>query len=689
MTLRFSDFEADLRAGELRKQGVKIKLQEQPFQVLQILLEQPGDVVSREELQRRIWPADTFVDFDHGLYNAIKRLREALGDSAESPRFIETLSKRGYRFVGDVNGNGGLAAVPVTEVAVAVADKQEPSLKKWVAIAVVPVVVVVAAVLVYWWIRQPAIPVIETVTQLTDDGVPKKPLLATDGSRIYFNEGDTGSWNVAQVSVVGGETSMVPTRLVDPQIMGIAPDGTSLLAFVGEYDSIGLRPLWAIPLPAGEPRRLGSFEAMSADFFPDGRLIFGPGSALYVADREGLHARRVLTAPGIVSCPRVSPNGKTIVFWSYTFPNAMFEAAADGSALHEIMRSSEDASFGCPNWTRDGKYVVYTAVDSGRLDIWAVAVRTGFSGRFTHTARLTNGPLSYQDALPSLDGKHIYAIGTQPRGEIVRYDRKTKQFVPFLGGISAVDLSFSRDGEWVAYTSYVDHTLWRSRADGTDRVQLTHPPMQVSYPIIGPNGKQIVFMTPRNETYVIDMAGTSLRKIADKSSGGALSPDGNSIAFTAAVEGIHEDDKQIWQLKTLDLRAGAPTDVPGSRGMLGVVWITQDMLVAATGDFTKLRSFSFKAGEWTDLVSGAIVNWMPSPDGKYLYYTTGGAEPKAMRVRFADRKIEEIMNLKGLRRVVDPVDLGTQISVAPDGSPVFTRDLGTQEIYSLTVKWPQ
>ncbi len=100
--ISFGVFEVDLRARELRKEGVKLKLQEQPLEVLQVLLEKPGEIVTREELQQRIWPSDTFVDFDHGLYNAIKRLREALGDSAETPRFIETLSRRGYRFVGKI-----------------------------------------------------------------------------------------------------------------------------------------------------------------------------------------------------------------------------------------------------------------------------------------------------------------------------------------------------------------------------------------------------------------------------------------------------------------------------------------------------------------------------------------------------------------------------------------------------------
>jgi TolB-like protein/DNA-binding winged helix-turn-helix (wHTH) protein/Tfp pilus assembly protein PilF len=110
----FGVFELDPDSGELRKQGLKVRLQEQPFQILQILLEQPGKVVTREELRQRIWPADTFVDFNQGLYNATKRLREALSDSAAAPRYVETLSRRGYRFIGTVNGNGS-AALPSAE----------------------------------------------------------------------------------------------------------------------------------------------------------------------------------------------------------------------------------------------------------------------------------------------------------------------------------------------------------------------------------------------------------------------------------------------------------------------------------------------------------------------------------------------------------------------------------------------
>ena len=110
--IRFGVFEVDLRAGELRNSGLKIKLQEQPFQVLEMLLRRPGDVVTREELQKAVWPADTFVDFDRGLNKAVNKIREALGDSADNPRLVETLPRRGYRFIAPVDVDAGAEPSP-------------------------------------------------------------------------------------------------------------------------------------------------------------------------------------------------------------------------------------------------------------------------------------------------------------------------------------------------------------------------------------------------------------------------------------------------------------------------------------------------------------------------------------------------------------------------------------------------
>jgi TolB-like protein/DNA-binding winged helix-turn-helix (wHTH) protein len=143
--IRFGVFELDLRAGELRKQGVKIKLQEQPFQVLQVLLEKSGEVVTREELRQRIWPSDTFVDFDGGMNNAIKRLREALGDNAGTPRFIETLPRRGYRFIGSVNGHENLGA---GSTAVTSLEAQPSKRLRFRGIAIGAAVVLAAGVII-------------------------------------------------------------------------------------------------------------------------------------------------------------------------------------------------------------------------------------------------------------------------------------------------------------------------------------------------------------------------------------------------------------------------------------------------------------------------------------------------------------------------------------------------------------
>src|SRR5712692_7846807 len=128
--VRFGVFEVDLRSGELHKQGIKIKLHDQPFQVLAMLLEHPGDLVTREQLHQKLWPADTFVDFDVGLNSAIKRLRDALGDSAEDPRFVETLPRRGYRFIARVE-NGALPASATVEIHLAPVLPVEPTPALW------------------------------------------------------------------------------------------------------------------------------------------------------------------------------------------------------------------------------------------------------------------------------------------------------------------------------------------------------------------------------------------------------------------------------------------------------------------------------------------------------------------------------------------------------------------------------
>ena len=173
-TFRFGLFELNPQSGELRKDGMKIRIQGQPVEILILLLQRSGEVITREELQKRLWPSDTFVDFEQGLNNAMKRLRAALDDDSENPRFIETLPRRGYRFIGPVSAAG-----------------QGTTVARWLRLrwpAAAAFVLVIALVLLSVWKSQPPAPKITGTTQLTSDGREKGPAIATDGLRIYFSE---------------------------------------------------------------------------------------------------------------------------------------------------------------------------------------------------------------------------------------------------------------------------------------------------------------------------------------------------------------------------------------------------------------------------------------------------------------------------------------------------------------------
>ncbi|HEY4931874.1 MAG TPA: protein kinase [Terriglobales bacterium] len=520
------------------------------------------------------------------------------------------------------------------------------SRSRWAWVAGAGVVAALAAGLVAWWRIPPAVPVVESITQLTDDGELKHGRLVTDGSRIYFNEGQSGSWKIAQVSVSGGRTALVDTRLVDPQLAALAPDGSELLALPGEDWA---SPLWSIPLPAGEPRRLGSAEVSDASYLPDGRILFAKGKDLYIADKEGSNPHKLVSAPGPILYPSVSLDGKRIVFsmFSYLSPgeSSLVEIAADGTGLRTIGNTSQNGC--CGTWSSDGKYLVYRVWKTNASDFWALPMQTGLFHRSGEPIRLTAGPMSYTGACQSRDGKQMFAIGTKRRGELVHYDMNAHQFLPFLSGISAVSPTFSKDGKWVAYTSYPDNTLWRSRSDGTERSQLTYPPMAVSYPFISPDGRKVAFSTSRREIYVISMDGGLPQRVVERNSAAAnWSPDGNLLVFNSWIEDMHAGETPLWGWKILDIRTGKTSVVPFSHDKGGARWVTQDTLVASTEGSTKFMSFDFKSQKWTELATGNFVNWAVSPGGKYLVFTTGGAEPKAQRLRFTDRQIETIVSYR-------------------------------------------
>jgi serine/threonine protein kinase/Tol biopolymer transport system component len=565
----------------------------------------------------------------------------------------------------------------VSGPAVAVAERSRPRWL-WTAAGVLGAL----AVLLYgWWRIPPAIPVVESVAQLTGNPHPKSNLF-TDGARIYFNEG----WRnvkIAQVSVTGGPMVPIETKLADPYISGVARDGSALLAFI--YDADNSSHLWSIPLPAGEPRRLGSAAVQSADVFPDGRLVLSAGQEdVLVAENNGSNPRKLVSFPGkVTGVIAVSPDGgRVLLAVAATGDNKYdtWEITADGSGLREIRKGSPDEC--CFSWGWDGRYLLYSARAGPRWDLWAFPLRRGLFRRSKEPIRLTNGPQSYsQGALLSRDGRQIFAVASRERGELVRYDMESHQLLPLLSGISATDATYSKDGKWVAFSTYPDHALWRSRSDGSERMQLTFPPMEVWEPFISPDGTKVVFDNMSdNSIGIVDMTGGPPKKIVEKGDSARWSPDGRSLVFdTKRSDGVD------LALGIVEVSTGKVSEVPSSKDKGGAFWLDQETL-GADENLKKLLLFDLRTKKWTDLVAGDFENWINSPDGKYVYFAAGGPESSVQRIRVADRHVETITSLKDFPRVMN---FGLpQLRVAPDGSPTLTRDVDPQQVYALNVRWP-
>ena len=237
----FGPFEVNAASGELLKNGRRIKLQEQPFRLLVVFLESAGEVVTREELRSRIWPEDTFVDFDGSLRVAVRKLRGALGDDAESPRYIETIPKRGYRFLGPAvhpEPAEPPPAAPLTSAAPAlvapgvVAVPKASSAIRW-AVGLTGGVVILIGLFAYWLTRPIRPPRVLSSTQLTFDGLTKDPPILTDGSRLYFGSILGPPYGPYEVSATGGEPSRLTTPNMSPfffhRLAAVSADGSELL----------------------------------------------------------------------------------------------------------------------------------------------------------------------------------------------------------------------------------------------------------------------------------------------------------------------------------------------------------------------------------------------------------------------------------------------------------------------------
>jgi Tol biopolymer transport system component len=294
----------------------------------------------------------------------------------------------------------------------------------------------------------------------------------------------------------------------------------------------------------------------------------------------------------------------------------------------------------------------------------------------------------------SVDEKRLYALGTQPRGELMRYDRAAGNFVPYLAGLSVEGLDFSRDGEWLTYVTYPEGVLWRSRVDGSQPLQLTDASMWAGLPRWSPDAKRIAFTASRSgglrKIYVVSAEGGGAEEIIPGEGAQfdpSWSPDGNSLAF----------GEDFWKfdgvIRIIDLKTRQISVIPGSEGLFSPRWSTDGRFLLALGHILqnsqKLMMYDFATRKWQQLAEGKSIDypvWSRNRDYVYFSSLLDNGTPNR-RVRISDRKVEQITEVN-LPRGLTSGQFGSWTGLAPDDSPLLLRDTSIQEIYALDVELP-
>ena len=509
-TIRFAEFELDLRAGELRADDYHVILPEKPFQILTALLERPGEMVTREELVKRLWPAGTFVDFNLGLNKAVNRLREALRDSAEQPRFIETFPKRGYRFVASISGDAptdsdgtspdvlgsrdtseqypaskastGQLGISASASAVAVSN---PSL--WKAALLTAAALAIALVAVYalhaWRTRslEPDIEKIQ-VTKLTDSGRVTLVAISPDGRYVCYSlrqPSGLGLW-LRQVST-GSDTQILPADAISFEGLTFSPDGNYIYYVRGDKNDPGFKYLYVMPVLGGPSKLLVKDIDSPINFSPNGnkfvytRGMPGPNTTeVRVANGDGSENHLLTTVPGIYPGFQPgatwSPDGRTI---AVSFQRAgrqsfvLYAVSASDGGMRELHSSSN--SIGRPLWLPEGNMLLLVMGDqNGRGQLWTISYPEA------EIRRVTNDLTDY-DTRSDLtrDAKTMAAVANEIDANVwvapAEHLDEAKQITSLA--LPLILISDSPDGRLLAIGK--DGRIWSMRADGTERVPFT------------------------------------------------------------------------------------------------------------------------------------------------------------------------------------------------------------------------
>jgi eukaryotic-like serine/threonine-protein kinase len=667
--IRFGVFELDRDAAELRKQGVRVRLQDQPFQVLTYLLERPGQIVTREELKKLIWAEDTFVDFDQSLNKAVNRLREALNDDAGQPRYIETVPRRGYRFVAPVAGPDPTheCVPPALPVAVEEPRRPEPHkggartvrLRTTVAVAGAGVLVVLGLA-TWFWLRTHARAAPRTPVRITMDGLAIHPTISRDGKLLaYSSKAGGGSMHVWVRQVAGGEPLQVTRGVDDETYPDFSPDGTQI-AFRSERDGGAIYTVSA--LGGGEPKLLAKRGSIPK-FSPNGREIlffgddvFAPGA--YIVSTQGGEPSR-LCPDWTASYGFWAPDGKAVLFFGGRkrdphFGNWMLAPVAGGEPTKFYLPGDNygDSRFPSPSaWrkSRDGReWIVFGSSSVDTCNLFRVAVSGGkLAG---NPEQLTSGAgVSLQGDF-SEDGSLVFTFGTfggqiwvVPADTDRAQTRGQPEEVTHTEGILNKSPSISRDGRWLAYTAINPVTRdssvrVRDLTTGAERQLIQNPQLELAS--ISPDGSRVAYQQDvskgvagidRSVTFLIQVAGGNPTRLCQDCDPRGFSSDGSLLltqqgylrngrarAVTVRIPGgeaqdfLADDSYQLWHaFFSWDDRWVSFKIVPEEpRGKLMIAPVRNGVPAGKP--------------EWVSVTDGKYADDKPqfSPDGNTLYFTS-------------------------------------------------------------------
>src|SRR5256886_1741165 len=571
-TVRFGAFDADFRTQELRKQGVRVKLPQQSFQILQMLLERPGELVTRDQLRQALWPGDTFVDFDHGVNNSIKRIRDALGDSADTPSYIETLPRLGYRFIGSIDES------PVAPAAVmrsaAGEEVARPAIwKSGFFLWPLALALVLAGIAVWRFFprSKESVPVVEIVPLTGITGRQTLPSFSPDGSQVTFTlTNGSKKGNGLYTALVGGDKLLQLTDDPGDCCSAWSPDGQAV-AFSRNSEN-GFDIYTVSPL-GGTPRKLYARSQGERQSFThrDQRLAWSPDGTVLAfseANAEGRpaitllsladHSTRHLTSPPVEhfdSQPAFSPDGKRMAFVRTSGPGEvddLFLVPIEGGGPRRLTFDNR-AIYGSPAWTEDGSDLVFSSARAGLQGLWRLPVSGGDPRPVAEA-----GTDVYYPAIATQVHRLAYmrAISNDNVWQLALKDRthaqgKASMLIAAQGG--AYHPQFSPDGTKIAFGSdrsgYPE--IWVCNRDGSDPAQITSMPGSAGTPRWSPDSRSLAFdFRPKehSEIYVVEVPGGAPRQITTVPGANNVVPswsrDGQWVYFASKGGGR---DFQVWK----------------------------------------------------------------------------------------------------------------------------------------------